>query len=89
MPVAAGLGGGSADAAAALRVANRLAGRAAGREELRAIAAGLGSDVPSQLDPRHALVTGAGERSSRELPPLAAVLVPDAAGSRRPRSMPS
>ena len=45
------------------------------------LAAGLGSDVPSQLDPRHALVQGAGERVEPvELPPLAAVLVPDAEG---------
>ena len=56
IPVAAGLGGGSADAAAVLR---HLAGD---RGDLAAIAAGLGADVPSQLDPRFALVAGAGER---------------------------
>ena len=55
MPVAAGLGGGSADAAAVLRLAR---GEVAG---LRALAAALGADVPSQLDPRPALVGGAGE----------------------------
>ncbi|HEX6651421.1 MAG TPA: 4-(cytidine 5'-diphospho)-2-C-methyl-D-erythritol kinase [Thermoleophilaceae bacterium] len=81
VPVAAGLGGGSADAAAALRIANRLAGNPLAREELVRIAAGLGSDVPSQLDPRHALVQGAGERIEPvSLPSLAAVLIPDDEG---------
>jgi 4-diphosphocytidyl-2-C-methyl-D-erythritol kinase len=81
VPVAAGLGGGSADAAAALRIANELAGRPLGRAELVRIAADLGSDVPSQLDPRHALVQGAGERIEPvSLPPLAAVLMPDEEG---------
>jgi 4-diphosphocytidyl-2-C-methyl-D-erythritol kinase len=81
VPVAAGLGGGSADAAATLRIANELAGRPLGREELVRLAADLGSDVPSQLDPRHALVQGAGERIEPvDLPSLAAVLIPDADG---------
>ena len=55
VPVAAGLGGGSADAAAVLRLARGEV------EGLRAIASGLGADVPSQLDPRACLVVGAGE----------------------------
>ena len=81
IPVAAGLGGGSADAAAALRIANELAGAPLGAEELLRLAADLGSDVPSQLDPRHALVQGVGERvEPLELPALAAVLVPDPEG---------
>jgi 4-diphosphocytidyl-2-C-methyl-D-erythritol kinase len=82
IPVAGGLGGGSADAAAALRIANRLAGEPLGYTELLRLAADLGSDVPSQLDPCHALVQGAGERVDPvELPSgLAAVLVPDADG---------
>jgi 4-diphosphocytidyl-2-C-methyl-D-erythritol kinase len=81
VPVAAGLGGGSADAAAALRIANRLAGEPLGPEELLRLAADLGSDVPSQLDPRHALVQGTGERIEPvTLPPLAAVLIPDDEG---------
>ena len=71
VPVAAGLGGGSADAAAALRIANQLAGHPLGREELVRLAAGLGSDVPSQLDPRHALVQGAGERDRAGEPAVA------------------
>jgi 4-diphosphocytidyl-2-C-methyl-D-erythritol kinase len=76
IPVAAGLGGGSADAAAVLRLA---AGEVADLEEL---AAELGADVPSQLDPALALVRGAGERVAR-LPapePHAVVLLPGGGG---------
>jgi 4-diphosphocytidyl-2-C-methyl-D-erythritol kinase len=81
IPVAAGLGGGSADAAAVLRAGNRLAGEQLGANELRELGAELGSDVPSQVEPRHALVQGTGERVERvELPPLAALLVPAAEG---------
>jgi 4-diphosphocytidyl-2-C-methyl-D-erythritol kinase len=63
VPVAAGLGGGSADAAAVLRLAR---GRVEG---LRAIAAGIGADVPSQLQPRACLVAGAGEVIEPARPP--------------------
>jgi 4-diphosphocytidyl-2-C-methyl-D-erythritol kinase len=81
IPVAAGLGGGSADAAAVLRIANGLAGAPLTHEELLRLAADLGSDVPSQLDPHHALVHGVGEQVEPvELPPLIAVLVPDDEG---------
>lgn len=81
IPVAAGLGGGSADAAAVLRAANRILGDPLGQAALREIAAALGSDVPSQVQPGHALVQGAGEIVERiELPPLAAVLVPQREG---------
>jgi 4-diphosphocytidyl-2-C-methyl-D-erythritol kinase len=76
IPLAAGLGGGSADAAAVLRLAQ---GEVADLEE---IAVGLGADVPSQLIPALALVRGAGERIER-LPqpaPHAVVLLPDADG---------
>ncbi|MGI8862878.1 MAG: 4-(cytidine 5'-diphospho)-2-C-methyl-D-erythritol kinase [Solirubrobacteraceae bacterium] len=59
IPVAAGMGGGSADAAAALRLAGELVpGRA---EEMAAVAVALGADVPSQLAPGLVLGTGAGE----------------------------
>jgi 4-diphosphocytidyl-2-C-methyl-D-erythritol kinase len=59
IPIAAGMAGGSADAAAALRAAMSIApGRV---EEISAIAAALGADVPSQLLPGVALGTGAGE----------------------------
>jgi 4-diphosphocytidyl-2-C-methyl-D-erythritol kinase len=81
IPVAAGLGGGSADAAAALRAANGLTGDSLDAGALRAIAATLGSDVPSQVEPGHALVAGTGEIVEPVgLPPLAAVLVPQAEG---------
>jgi 4-diphosphocytidyl-2-C-methyl-D-erythritol kinase len=77
IPVAAGLGGGSADAAAVLRAANAIAGSPLDPPALRQLAARLGSDVPSQVEPCHALVEGTGERVEPiELPPLAAVLVP-------------
>jgi len=81
IPVAAGLGGGSADTAAVLRATNRIAGDPLDAQALRAIAAPLGSDVPSQVEPRHALVRGTGEIVEPvELPPLAAVLVPQDEG---------
>lgn len=46
IPVAAGLGGGSSDAATALRLGNELLGEPLGASELHELAAGLGSDVP-------------------------------------------
>jgi 4-diphosphocytidyl-2-C-methyl-D-erythritol kinase len=76
IPVAAGLGGGSADAAAVLRLAEGAVG------DLEAIAADLGADVPSQLIPALALVRGAGEQIERlpAPPPHAAVLLPAGGG---------
>ena len=59
IPIAAGMGGGSADAAAVLRMAARLATIEEGA--LGELAAELGSDVPSQLTPGLALGTGAGD----------------------------
>jgi 4-diphosphocytidyl-2-C-methyl-D-erythritol kinase len=81
IPVAAGLAGGSADAAAALRAANRLAGEPLDAGALRELGAGIGSDVPSQIEPRHALVQGVGELVEPvDLPGMHAVLVPSDAG---------
>jgi 4-diphosphocytidyl-2-C-methyl-D-erythritol kinase len=81
IPVAAGLGGGSADAAAVLRAANRIAGRLLDAPALRRVAASLGADVPSQVEPRHALIRGAGELVEPvALPEMALVLVPSAEG---------
>jgi 4-diphosphocytidyl-2-C-methyl-D-erythritol kinase len=81
IPVAGGLGGGSADAAATLRAANRIAGEPLGLHELRSLGAPIGADVPSQLDPAPALVTGAGEVvEPLDLPELWLVLVPSAEG---------
>ena len=76
IPVAAGMGGGSADAAALLRLAPRLAPVPAGASAGR-IAAGLGADVPSQLAPGPLLGTGAGEELSPapELAPCGVVVV--------------
>jgi 4-diphosphocytidyl-2-C-methyl-D-erythritol kinase len=68
IPVAAGLGGGSADAAAALRLAARASGLG-DDETLHAIAASLGSDVPGQVRPGRVLATGAGEHVERLPPP--------------------
>jgi 4-diphosphocytidyl-2-C-methyl-D-erythritol kinase len=60
IPVAGGMGGGSADAAATLRLATALAPLSDGLAY--ELAAGLGADVPSQLAPGVALGTGAGHR---------------------------
>jgi 4-diphosphocytidyl-2-C-methyl-D-erythritol kinase len=60
IPVAAGMGGGSADAAAILRCAPRFSPADDG--SIARIAASLGADVPSQLRPGPSLGTGAGER---------------------------
>jgi 4-diphosphocytidyl-2-C-methyl-D-erythritol kinase len=61
IPVAAGLGGGSADAAAALRLATHASGL--GDEQLlRTLASELGADVPAQVSPGRWLASGAGER---------------------------
>ncbi len=79
VPVAAGMGGGSADAAAALRLAVELApGRP---EEVAELAAELGADVPSQLAPGLTLATGAGDEIEPLAPlaPHAFVIVPLAA----------
>ena len=61
IPVCAGLGGGSADAAAVLRALNGLTGANFGAQELRDIAAQVGSDVPFCVEGGTALVTGRGE----------------------------
>jgi 4-diphosphocytidyl-2-C-methyl-D-erythritol kinase len=76
IPVAAGLGGGSADAAAVLRLA------AGAEPDLPEIAARLGADVPSQLRPAPALVRGAGERVEPlpAPPPHAVLLLPGGGG---------
>ncbi|QQS14347.1 MAG: 4-(cytidine 5'-diphospho)-2-C-methyl-D-erythritol kinase [Rhodospirillales bacterium] len=62
LPVAAGLGGGSTDAAAALRALVDLWSLAMPEEELFDLAASLGADVPMCLAGRPALVSGVGER---------------------------
>ncbi|MDP9190023.1 MAG: hypothetical protein M3O25_12335 [Actinomycetota bacterium] len=76
VPIAAGLGGGSADAAAVLRLAR---GELDG---IRALAASVGADVPSQIQPRPCLVSGAGEVVEPIPPPAdhGVVLIPQTAG---------
>jgi 4-diphosphocytidyl-2-C-methyl-D-erythritol kinase len=76
IPVAAGMGGGSADAAALLRHALTLAPLAPAA--MASLAAQLGSDVPSQLDPGPSLGTGAGEIVSAvpALPEHAVLVLP-------------
>lgn len=90
LPVAAGLGGGSADAAAALRLLSRLWGVEA---DLEALAAGLGADAPVCLAGRTSGVAGIGERLTPlpdwPVPPLllanpgAALPTPQVFGARR------
>jgi len=80
VPVAAGMGGGSADAAAALRLAAGAAGEEAGGARVRAIAVELGADVPSQLAPERCLMTGVGEgvRALGDPEPFGLLIVPSA-----------
>lgn len=69
LPVAAGIGGGSADAAAVLRAVRGVNPERADRVDWAAIALKLGADVPVCLDGRPALMWGVGERIL-QLPPL-------------------
>jgi 4-diphosphocytidyl-2-C-methyl-D-erythritol kinase len=84
IPVAAGMGGGSADAAAVLRMASAIAPVAA--EVVDELAASLGADVPSQLRPGLFLGTGAGEVVERReaLAEHAFVIVPQEFGLSTP-----
>ncbi|MFN2557992.1 MAG: 4-(cytidine 5'-diphospho)-2-C-methyl-D-erythritol kinase [Nitriliruptorales bacterium] len=60
IPIAAGMAGGSADAAAALLALNRLWACGLDHEALRSLAAGLGADVPFSITGGTALATGTG-----------------------------
>jgi 4-diphosphocytidyl-2-C-methyl-D-erythritol kinase len=77
LPVAAGLGGGSTDAAAALRLVARHNRIAADDAHLMAAAAATGADVPVCLDPQPRLMRGIGELLSPpwRLPGLPALLI--------------
>ena len=77
LPVAAGLGGGSADAAALLRCVRRANPSAAGRIDWSTIAARLGADVSVCLEKGAAIMTGVGERVAlvTDFEPLPTVLV--------------
>jgi 4-diphosphocytidyl-2-C-methyl-D-erythritol kinase len=61
LPVASGIGGGSADAAAALRLLSRFWSLDVGQGTLAAIAGNLGADVPVCLSGRAAVMSGIGE----------------------------
>jgi 4-diphosphocytidyl-2-C-methyl-D-erythritol kinase len=80
LPVAAGLGGGSADAAALLRAVRRANPERAGAVAWHALAARLGADVPVCLAGAPALISGIGDKveplgPAHRLPPMAVVLV--------------
>ncbi len=62
IPVAAGLGGGSSDAAATLQALDACFGSRLSEEALREAAAGLGSDVPALLSDEPSYVLGRGDR---------------------------
>jgi len=68
IPSAAGLGGGSADAAGVLVGANRLLGLGLSEQELLEVAAEVGSDVPAMVLGGTLLVGGRGERCRRVRP---------------------
>jgi 4-diphosphocytidyl-2-C-methyl-D-erythritol kinase len=74
LPVAAGIGGGSADAAAALRLCARLWSLAASPAELAALAVPLGADVPACVAAQTCFGSGVGDK-------LARVAVTDLAGA--------
>ncbi|WP_041794726.1 4-(cytidine 5'-diphospho)-2-C-methyl-D-erythritol kinase [Pararhodospirillum photometricum] len=77
LPVAAGIGGGSADGAAALRALLRLWQISLPADTLNALARDLGADVPVCLEGRAVTMTGVGEvlTPAPTLPPAALVLV--------------
>ncbi len=69
MPIGAGLGGGSADAAAALRLLNRLWGLSLSSKELESLGVSLGADVPFLVEGGLSFAEGIGERLT-PMPPL-------------------
>jgi 4-diphosphocytidyl-2-C-methyl-D-erythritol kinase len=77
LPIAAGLGGGSSDAGAALKLARDLLAPDLSDDALADVAATIGADGPMCLHARAAWAEGRGDRLSFEpaLPPLPALLV--------------
>ena len=90
IPAAAGLGGGSADAAAVLVGLNRMWKLGASPDDLRTLAARLGSDVPFLIEGGTAMATGRGERI-RNLPaaplPRFVIAVPMPGGENKTARM--
>jgi 4-diphosphocytidyl-2-C-methyl-D-erythritol kinase len=86
LPVAAGLGGGSSDAGAALRLLREALKLDLSDDELEAVAAGLGADGAACLWGRPVLAEGRGERLSPapELPVVDAVLINPGVGVSTP-----
>lgn len=84
LPVSAGLGGGSSDAAAVLRALNRLWDLDWPVERLEPLAAALGSDVPFFLHGGVARCTGRGERVEplRDMKPLQLLVLQPSAPQR-------
>lgn len=77
LPVASGIGGGSADAASALRLLNRAWGLGWSSAQLRDVAEPLGADIPVCVESAPARMGGVGELISAapRLPPVAMLLV--------------
>lgn len=86
VPVAGGMGGGSADAAAALVAVNELLGANLSPERLRELAAGLGSDVPFALAGGAAVGLGRGDQLTavEGVAPMHLVLILDEQGLSTP-----
>ncbi len=90
VPVAAGLGGGSSDAAATLRALGRLWETGVTGDRLQQVAAGLGSDVPFFLSGGTALAEGLGDRVTPQadvVPAWLVILVPPLAVSQKTKRM--
>ena len=87
VPVAGGMGGGSADAAAALLAANSLWASGLPTDKLRADAGALGADVPFAMMGETAIGTGIGDKLELvpNLPKLHWVLVPNQLGLSTPK----
>jgi len=77
IPVAAGLGGGSSDAAAVLLGLNRHYDKPFSTQEIKALGLEIGADVPFFIDRKPAIATGIGERLEpyNQLKPLSVLLV--------------
>jgi 4-diphosphocytidyl-2-C-methyl-D-erythritol kinase len=86
VPVAGGMGGGSADAAAAILAVNQLWGLNLSESKLHRVAAELGADVPFALQGSTAVGTGKGDKlvPLEAVPTLHWVLLPDVLGLSTP-----